>query len=82
MAKEIKLGCGVPKNDKDVVIETKNIEEVKVEKEETNMIRVGRPAPLFTTQAFHDGKFTEVNLEDYKGKWTVLCFYPGDFTFV
>ena len=27
-------------------------------------------------------KFTNVNLEDYKGKWVLLCFYPGDFTFV
>jgi alkyl hydroperoxide reductase subunit AhpC len=21
-------------------------------------------------------------LSDYLGKWVVLCFYPGDFTFV
>ena len=46
------------------------------------MIRVGKPAPTFTAQAFHEGKFVEVNLEDYKGKWVLLCFYPGDFTFV
>jgi peroxiredoxin len=28
------------------------------------------------------GGFKNVKLSDYKGKWVVLCFYPGDFTFV
>lgn len=51
-------------------------------KEKQNMLKVGKPAPTFTAAAFHEGKFTSVNLEDYKGKWVVLCFYPGDFTFV
>lgn len=46
------------------------------------MITVGKPAPLFTAPAFHEGKFTNVNLEDYRGKWVLLYFYPGDFTFV
>lgn len=46
------------------------------------MIKVGRPAPLFTAAAYHNGQMTQVNLEDYKGKWVLLCFYPGDFTFV
>ncbi|PAB60837.1 peroxiredoxin [Anaeromicrobium sediminis] len=50
--------------------------------EKQKMIRVGKPAPLFTAPAFHEGKFINVNLEDYKGKWVLLCFYPGDFTFV
>lgn len=43
---------------------------------------VGRQAPQFTTSAYVKGKITQVKLEDYKGKWVVLCFYPGDFTFV
>ena len=46
------------------------------------MVKVGKPAPIFTASAYHNGGFTEVNLEDYKGKWVLLCFYPGDFTFV
>lgn len=46
------------------------------------MIKVGKPAPEFTAPAFYEGKFTSVSLEDYKGKWVLLCFYPGDFTFV
>jgi len=44
--------------------------------------RVGQPAPDFEASAFFDGGFKNVNLSDYKGKWVVLCFYPGDFTFV
>ena len=36
----------------------------------------------FTTTAFHDGKFVDVSDEDLKGKWSVVFFYPADFTFV
>jgi peroxiredoxin (alkyl hydroperoxide reductase subunit C) len=45
-------------------------------------IMVGRPAPDFTAPAYHKGAFTQVRLSDLLGKWVVLCFYPGDFTFV
>jgi peroxiredoxin (alkyl hydroperoxide reductase subunit C) len=45
-------------------------------------IMVGRKAPDFTAPAYHKGEFTQVKLSDYLGKWIVLCFYPGDFTFV
>ena len=44
--------------------------------------RVGKPAPDFEASAFVAGGFKNVKLSDYKGKWVVLCFYPGDFTFV
>ncbi len=44
--------------------------------------RVGGKAPEFTAPAYQDGKFKKVKLEDYRGQWVVLCFYPGDFTFV
>jgi peroxiredoxin (alkyl hydroperoxide reductase subunit C) len=45
--------------------------------------RVGQEAPDFELSAFVAGKgFLPVKLSDYKGKWIVLCFYPGDFTFV
>ena len=45
--------------------------------------RVGQEAPDFEASAFvaNEG-FKPVKLSDYKGKWIVLCFYPGDFTFV
>ena len=45
--------------------------------------RVGQQAPDFEATAFVRGEgFKPVKLSDYKGKWIVLCFYPGDFTFV
>jgi alkyl hydroperoxide reductase subunit AhpC len=44
--------------------------------------RVGKPAPDFELSAYHEGGFKNVKLSDYKGKWIVICFYPGDFTFV
>ena len=46
------------------------------------LARVGHPAPDFEVNAFVDGGFKNVKLSDYKGKWVVICFYPGDFTFV
>jgi peroxiredoxin (alkyl hydroperoxide reductase subunit C) len=44
--------------------------------------RVGQKAPDFQAPAYYQGKFTSVKLSDYLGKWVLLCFYPGDFTFV
>jgi len=46
------------------------------------MIRVGQEAPDFAAPAYHNGEFTQVKLSDYLGQWVVLCFYPGDYTFV
>lgn len=43
---------------------------------------VGQQAPDFTASAYHKGDFGQVSLSDYAGKWVLLCFYPGDFTFV
>ena len=36
----------------------------------------------FTAQAYKGGKFVEVSDADLKGKWSVVFFYPADFTFV
>lgn len=44
--------------------------------------QVQKPAPAFKAQAVVDGQFKEVSLDDYKGKYVVLYFYPLDFTFV
>jgi len=43
---------------------------------------VQKPAPAFKAQAVVNGDFKEVSLDDYKGKYVVLFFYPLDFTFV
>ena len=36
----------------------------------------------FKTQAYKEGKFIEVTDADLAGKWSVIVFYPADFTFV
>ncbi len=46
------------------------------------MARVGKPAPDFEASAFTGGGFKNLRLSDFQGKWVILCFYPGDFTFV
>ena len=45
-------------------------------------VQVGKKAPDFEAPAYLKGTFTSVKLSDHLGKWVVLCFYPGDFTFV
>jgi peroxiredoxin (alkyl hydroperoxide reductase subunit C) len=53
------------------------------QKEVPSMVaRVGQKAPDFAAPAYYRGGFTSVKLSDYAGKWVMLCFYPGDFTFV
>lgn len=52
---------------------------------------VGKKAPVFhgpsvvggdANKLTPDNAFTDISLEDYKGKWVVFFFYPLDFTFV
>jgi peroxiredoxin (alkyl hydroperoxide reductase subunit C) len=57
---------------------TEKQEEVKL----MSQARVGRKAPDFEVNAYFNGGFKPVKLSDYAGKWLLLCFYPGDFTFV
>ena len=58
--------------------------ESKTENKEVEMslARVGHEAPDFEAAAYVDGGFKNIKLSDYRGQWVVLCFYPGDFTFV
>ena len=51
-------------------------------KEDFMTARVGQKAPDFNAPAYYGGSFANVQLSDYFGKWILLCFYPGDFTFV
>ena len=39
-------------------------------------------APKFKGTAVIKGQFKDISLDDYKGKYVVLFFYPLDFTFV
>lgn len=45
-------------------------------------IRVGVRAPYFKCEAVVNMKMKEVTLNDYRGKFIVILFYPLDFTFV
>jgi len=59
-------------------------EQSKEEVKEIKMVtaKVGSKAPDFQAPAYFRGSFTTVKLSDFLGKWVLLCFYPGDFTFV
>ena len=83
MAEEIKVGCARPTGGP--VGEPLSVPEDKPQpqfKEVKAMITVGKKAPDFTASAYHQGKFISMKLSEYLGKWVILCFYPGDFTFV
>lgn len=43
---------------------------------------INTQVPEFKAQAYHEDKFKTVTDKDLAGKWTVLFFYPADFTFV
>tara|TARA_Y100000310_G_C20525734_1_gene735924 strand:+ start:105 stop:680 length:576 start_codon:yes stop_codon:yes gene_type:complete len=49
---------------------------------EENKLEINQQAPKFEAQAYHNGETKTVKLDDYKGKWVVLVFYPADFTFI
>ncbi|MBC1291895.1 peroxiredoxin [Listeria booriae] len=46
------------------------------------MSLIGKEIEEFAAKAFRQGEFIDVSSEDFKGKWSVVCFYPADFTFV
>ncbi|GER66270.1 alkyl hydroperoxide reductase subunit C [Weizmannia acidilactici] len=46
------------------------------------MSLIGKQVEPFTAQAFHNGEFVEVTEQNFKGKWSIVCFYPADFSFV
>ena len=83
MPEEIKAGCARPTGGPvGEPAESEPTKEEKIISEELKMIKVGQKAPDFTAPAYYKGKFVNVKLSDYLEKWVVLCFYPGDFTFV
>ncbi|MFP3208527.1 MAG: peroxiredoxin [Nitrososphaeria archaeon] len=48
------------------------------------MIEIGSPAPNFTANAFfpRENAIRKLSLSELRGKWVVMTFHPGDFTFV
>lgn len=81
MPVEFNPGCQRPAIKKNRSEPIQMVEENTKEMDQT-MIKVGKSAPDFSAPAFYQGKFVETNLSEYQGKWLLLCFYPGDFTFV
>ena len=53
-----------------------------MKRDANNMIVVDKPAPEFEGTAYFNGKIQRIKLSDYRGKWVLVCFYPGDFTYV
>jgi peroxiredoxin (alkyl hydroperoxide reductase subunit C) len=45
-------------------------------------VQIGKPAPDFTAEAYHEDKVKKISLKQLRGKWVVLAFYPADFTFI
>jgi len=83
MAEELNVGCarptGGPVGESEAPPAT---EQEPGKKEVASMVQVGKKAPDFVAPGYHNGKFLNIKLSEYLGKWTLLCFYPGDFTFV
>ena len=46
------------------------------------MSLIGSEVLPFTAQAYKNGEFVEVTNDSFKGQWSVVCFYPADFSFV
>jgi len=48
------------------------------------MSLIGKEIEAFNAEAYHagTGEFIQVSDEDLKGKWSIVVFYPADFTFV
>ena len=46
------------------------------------MSLINTPIKPFKAQAYKNGKFITVTDADLKGHWSVMFFYPADFTFV
>ena len=46
------------------------------------MALIGKEIAPFQAKAFQKGEFIDVSSENFKGQWSVVCFYPADFTFV
>lgn len=79
------MGCDIGlKPRKQAPVNTSVSDQPHKEIETMSSTMVRREMPKFTMDAYDakSGHFTTVSSDDYKGKWSVVCFYPADFTFV
>lgn len=83
MPEEMKVGCARPTGGPvGETVGNDTTQAPKPQKEASAMITVGKKAPDFSSPGYQKGKFVSVKLSEYLGKWVLICFYPGDFTFV
>ena len=82
MAEESAVGCARPTGGPVGEEPQEAAEKTIQHKEERSMIMVGQKAPDFVAPGYQQGEFINFKLSDHLGKWVLLCFYPGDFTFV
>ena len=59
--------CGQPQPEKDAI---------------QSHALIGKKIPSISLDAYYNGKIQKIDLSSYHGKWLILFFYPGDFTFV
>jgi len=81
------MGCATgvkPRKEKTTMISTETEENITKKDNNMSSTMVRRQMPEFTMDAYDakTGHYITVSSEDYKGKWTVICFYPSYFTFV
>ena len=80
---DVPEGCARPSTGPIIEHETELESPIRPPKEKKmERAQVGKPAPDFELTAFVNNGFKNNRLSDYRGKWIVVCFYPGDFTFV
>ena len=85
MSEEKNVGCARPTGGpvgSPPVLEDQEDNHLEKEEVKKMTVKIGQKAPDFQAPAFYGGGFADIKLSDYLGKWVVLCFYPGDFTFV
>lgn len=78
------MGCAAGVKPRKKTIPEDIIENLKMEEKPMSTTMVRQEMPEFTMDAYDakTGGYKTVSSEDYKDKWTVICFYPADFTFV
>lgn len=81
MPTDFKPGCVRPKSTLAAAAPAEQAVNAAV-KEAIHVAKVGGEAPDFELAGYQQGGFKNFRLSEFRGKWVVLCFYPGDFTFV
>ena len=78
------MGCASGVRPRKKVIEIDNLSINQKEEKTMSSTMVRQQMPEFTMDAYDakTGHYKTVSSEDYKNKWTVVCFYTADFTFV